>query len=80
RRTQGWAPVGETPTVKVFTARANLLSTLGAISAKGLIKVCLRKPIPLTKKRKLTKQGKVAPKGTVTNHYLNFIESVLYEI
>lgn len=45
RRTQGWAQKGEAPIVKVLTARANTTSILGAISAKVLIKVCLRKPI-----------------------------------
>lgn len=45
RRTQGWAPKGELAIVKVLTARANSISILGVISSKGLIKVCLKKPI-----------------------------------
>ncbi|KAI9254711.1 hypothetical protein EDC94DRAFT_662224 [Helicostylum pulchrum] len=45
RRTQGRAPKGELAIVKVLTARANSISILGAIPSKGLIKVCLRKPI-----------------------------------
>jgi hypothetical protein len=37
-RTQGWAPKEEAAKVKVLTAKANSISILGAISAKGLIK------------------------------------------
>lgn len=36
RRTQGWAPVGETPKVKVLMARDNSISMLGATYPKGL--------------------------------------------
>ncbi|KAG2232257.1 hypothetical protein INT48_001542 [Thamnidium elegans] len=59
RRTQGWAPIGETPIVKVKTARANSIF-LGATSPKSLIKVCLRKPVPppSSKKRKLAGTAK----------------------
>lgn len=70
RRTQGWVPVGETPIVKVLTARANSISILGATYPKGLIKICLRKPIPpeSSKKRKLAGGVKKSSKGTTTNH------------
>lgn len=80
RRTQGWAPKGEPAIVKVLTARANSISILGAISSKGLIKVCLRKPIPPSKKRKLAGGAKVQTKGTITNHYLRFIDDILEEM
>ncbi|KAG2190495.1 hypothetical protein INT47_004875 [Mucor saturninus] len=53
RRTQGWTPKGEADKVKVFTTRANSISILGAISAKGLIKISLRKPMSSSRKRKL---------------------------
>lgn len=69
RRTQGWAPKGEKAKVKVLTARANTISILGVVSAFGLIKVSLRKPIPPSKKRKLNNGAKYS-KGTVTNHYV----------
>ncbi|CEP16413.1 hypothetical protein [Parasitella parasitica] len=82
RRTQGWAPIGETPIVTVKTARANSISILGAISSKGLIKVCLRKPVPppSSKKRKLTGTTKKQTKGTNTNHYANFVSDILAEM
>jgi hypothetical protein len=57
-RTQGWAPKGETTKAKVLTARANSISILGAISAKGLVKFSLRKPIPPSKKKE-KKKGKL---------------------
>lgn len=71
RRIQGWAPKGEKAKVKVLTARANTISILGVVSAFGLIKVSLRKPIPPSKKkkRKLNNGAKYS-KGTVTNHYV----------
>jgi hypothetical protein len=40
--------MGESAKVKVFMSRANSIFILGATSAKGLIKISLRKP----KKRK----------------------------
>lgn len=82
RRTQGWAPVGEIPKVKVLTARANSISILGAIYPKGLIKICLRKPIPpeSSKKRKLAGGAKKLTKGTNTNHYVNFVNDILKEM
>jgi transposase len=80
RRTQGWAPKGEAAKVKVLTARANSISILGAISAKGLIKISLRKPMVPSKKRKLAGDRKQQTKGTVTNHYVNFIKDVLAEM
>ncbi|CEP12412.1 hypothetical protein [Parasitella parasitica] len=80
RRTQGWAPKGQTPIVKVLTARANSISILGATSARGLIKVSLRKPVPPSKKRKLAGGAKQQTKGTVTNHYVNFISDIMNEM
>lgn len=82
RRTQGWVPVGETPIVKVLTARANSISILGATYPKGLIKICLRKPIPpeSSKKRKLAGGVKKSSKGTTTNHYVNFVKDILNEM
>lgn len=80
RRTQGWAPKGEPAIVKVLTARANSISILGAISSKGLIKVCVRKSIPPSKKRKLAGGAKAQTKGTITNHYLRFIDDILEEM
>ncbi|KAI8988442.1 hypothetical protein BDF20DRAFT_855702 [Mycotypha africana] len=62
------------------TARANSISILGAISSKGLIKVCLRKPLPPSEKRKLAGGAKAQTKDTVTNHYLKFIDDVLEEM
>ena len=53
RRTQRWAPKGQTPIVKVLTARANSISILGATSAKDVIKVCLESQFRPRKKRKL---------------------------
>lgn len=51
RRTQGWAPKGEAAKVKVLTVRANSISILGVISARGLIKISMRKPMPPSKKK-----------------------------
>ncbi|KAI7869254.1 uncharacterized protein EV154DRAFT_403270, partial [Mucor mucedo] len=42
RKTQVWAPVGDTPIVKVLSDRANSFSILGATFAKGLFKICLK--------------------------------------
>lgn len=82
RRAQGWAPIGETPIVKVKTARANSISILGAIYPKDLIKVCLRKPVPppSSKKQKLAGSTKKQTKGTNTNHYVNFISAIFVEM
>jgi transposase len=82
RRTQGWAPIGETPRVKVLAARANSISILGATSPKGLIKVCLRKPIPPPnfKNRRLAGGKKKQSRGTNTNHYVSFISDILEEM
>lgn len=60
-RTQGWAPKGEA--VKVLTARANSISILGTISAKGLIKISLRKPHAFFKEKKASRWQKAANKG-----------------
>ena len=77
RRTQGWTPKEEAAKVKVLTAKANSISILNAISAKDLIKISLRKPMYSSKKRKLAGGRKLQTKGTVTNHYVNFIKDVL---
>lgn len=69
RRSQGWSPKGQPAIVKVLTARA-----------KGLIKVCLRKPAATSKKRKLANGKQYQARGTVTNHYLSFINDVLAEM
>jgi transposase len=78
-RTKGWSPKGERTNKKVLTARANTISILGAVSAKGVIKISLRKPIPPSKKRKL-QGGKQLTKGTTSNHFMNFILQVLKEM
>ncbi|CEP15814.1 hypothetical protein [Parasitella parasitica] len=80
RRAQGWAPKGEAAKVKVITARANSISILGAISAKVLIKISLKKPMSPSKKRKLAGGRKQQTKGTVTNHQVYFIKEVLAEM
>ena len=80
RRTQGWTPKEEAAKVKVLTAKANSISILNAISAKDLIKISLRKPMYSSKKRKLAGGRKLQTKGTVTNHYVNFIKDVLAEM
>jgi hypothetical protein len=54
-RIQGWSPKGNRANVKVLTAKANTISILGAVSAKGVIKVYLRKPILPAKKKLLGK-------------------------
>lgn len=77
RRSQGWASKGQTPIVKVLTARANSIPILGATSAKGVIKVCLESQFRPRKKRKLTGGAKQQTKGTVTNHYVNFLKDIL---
>ncbi|KAG0182695.1 hypothetical protein DFQ29_002825 [Apophysomyces sp. BC1021] len=64
RRSQGWVPKGEAAKANVPTARANSISILGATSAKGLIKISLRKLIPPSKKRKLAGDKKQQTKGT----------------
>ncbi|KAG1137510.1 hypothetical protein G6F38_011255 [Rhizopus arrhizus] len=46
----------------------------------GIIKISLRKPIPFSKKRKLAGDKKQQTKGTVTNHYVNFIKDILAEM
>ncbi|KAG2195416.1 hypothetical protein INT47_002855 [Mucor saturninus] len=78
RRTQGWAPIEETPIVKVNTPRASSISILGATYPKVLLKVCLRKPVPPPsfKKLKLTGGAKKHAKGTNTNRYVNFISEM----
>jgi transposase len=40
----------------------------------------LRKPIPFLKKRKLAGDKKQQTKGTVINHYVNFIKDILAEM
>ncbi|KAI8334524.1 hypothetical protein EDC96DRAFT_450912, partial [Choanephora cucurbitarum] len=57
KRTQGWALKEEAAKVKVLTARANSISILRAISAKGSFKINLRKPMPSPKKRKPAIKG-----------------------
>jgi hypothetical protein len=52
-RTQGWSPKGNRANVKVLIAKANTISILGAVSAKGAIKVYLRKPYHQLKKNSL---------------------------
>ncbi|GAA5803518.1 hypothetical protein HPULCUR_009000 [Helicostylum pulchrum] len=80
RRSQGWSPKGQPAIVKVLTARASSISILGATSAKGPIKVFLRKPIPPSKKRKLLNGKQHQAKRIVTSHYLSFIQDVLAEM
>ena len=62
RRTQRWAPKGQTPIVKMLTARSNSISILGATSAKDVIKVCLESQFRPRKKKKASRRCKAANK------------------
>lgn len=56
-------------------------SILGAISAQGLIKCCLRLPQPPSnKKRKREEDVGRASKGTVTGHYVSFLKATMDEM
>jgi hypothetical protein len=65
--------------VKVLAVRTNTTSILGIISAFGLIKVSLRKHIPLNRNRRFN-NGQKYTKGIVINHYVNFIADILDEM
>ncbi|KAI8375640.1 hypothetical protein EDC96DRAFT_475038 [Choanephora cucurbitarum] len=50
------------------------------MSGKSLIKICLRKPISPSKRRKLAGGAKAQTKGIITNYYLRFIDKILEEM
>ncbi|KAL1926452.1 hypothetical protein VTP01DRAFT_5781 [Rhizomucor pusillus] len=70
----------ETPAVvTVPTTRAKTTTILGAISASGLIKVSLRIPKPVNKRKAGQESGYVST-GTVTGHYISFLKDTLDEM
>ncbi|KAG0738395.1 hypothetical protein G6F57_010293 [Rhizopus arrhizus] len=73
-----WSKKGAPAIVTVPTTKANAISTLGAISATGLINVSLRVPKRI-KKRKLSGTDGYST-GTVTGHYLSFLKATLDEM
>lgn len=78
RRSMGWSKKGENAIVVTPTTRAKTTTILGAISAAGIIRVCLR--TPQTPKKRNLGQGEAITTGTVTGHYLSFVKATLDEM
>ncbi|CEG75787.1 Putative Piso0_000048 protein [Rhizopus microsporus] len=79
KRGMAWSKKGSPAIVTVPITKANATSTLGAISAIGLINVSLRVPKRI-KKRKLGSVTDGYSTGTVTGHYLSFVKMTLDEM
>lgn len=79
KRTRAWPKKGTPAIVTVPTTRAKTTTILGAISASGLIKVSLRVPSPV-KKRKTGQESGHVSSGTVTGHYISFLKDTLDEM
>lgn len=73
KRTRAWSKKGTPVIVTVPTTRAKITTILGAISPSGLVKVSLRIPRPVKKRKAGQKSGHVSS-GTVTGHYISFFE------
>ncbi|KAG0848053.1 hypothetical protein G6F57_012074 [Rhizopus arrhizus] len=74
-----WSKKGAPAIATVPTTKANATSTLGAISANGLINVSLRVPKRI-KKRKLGRATDGYSTVIVTGHYLSFVKVTLDEM
>ncbi|KAL1936279.1 hypothetical protein VTP01DRAFT_413 [Rhizomucor pusillus] len=79
KRTRAWSKKGTPAVVTVPTTRAKTTTILGDISASGLIKVNLRIPKPV-KKRKAGQESGYVSTGTVTGHYVSFLKDTLDEM
>ncbi|KAL1933804.1 hypothetical protein VTP01DRAFT_7894 [Rhizomucor pusillus] len=79
KRTRAWSKKSTPAVVTVPTTRAKTTTMLGAISASSLIKVSLRIPKPV-KKRKAEQESGYVSAGTVTGHYISFLEDTLDEM
>lgn len=79
KRTRAWSKKGTPAIATVLTTRAKTTTILGAISASGLIKVSLRVPRPV-KKRKTGQESGYVSSGTVTGHYISFLKDTLHEM
>jgi hypothetical protein len=81
KRTYARSKKGTPAIVKVPKTRAKTTTIMGAISAKGVIKVSVRLPkAPTNKKRKVDESSKKTDSGgggTKSGHYFNFIKSCL---
>ncbi|CEP19613.1 hypothetical protein [Parasitella parasitica] len=80
KRSMAWLRKG-TPAIIVTVPKttANATSILGAMSAAGLIYISLSVPKRI-KKRKLGRESAAYSSGTVTGHYLSFLEVTLDEM
>ncbi|KAL1930820.1 hypothetical protein VTP01DRAFT_10982 [Rhizomucor pusillus] len=80
QRSMAWSKKGSSAVVTVPKTRAKTTTTLGAISASGVIKCSLRLPQALSKKRKRAGHSETISKGTVTSHYLSFLKATMDEM
>ncbi|KAG1443306.1 hypothetical protein G6F56_010721 [Rhizopus delemar] len=81
KRSMAWSKKGILVVATVPKTRATTTTILGAISAEGLIKCCLRLPQPQpNKKRKRGKGIGRVSKGTVTGHYISFLKATMDEM
>lgn len=79
-RSMAWSKKDSLAVVTVSKTRAKMTTTLGAISASGLIQCNLRLPQALTRKRKRTNASEAIYRGTVTGHYLSFLKATMDEM
>lgn len=78
KRSMAWTRKGTRAEVVVPEARAKTTTILGAIAANGVINIRVRRPLAPSKKRKTASSTTVkATTGTVTGHYINFVNSTL---
>lgn len=84
RRSRAWSKKGTEAIVPIDMTKAPSHSVIGAISARGVVNMCLRVPLAPKKikiqggkKRKAALPKKPQSKGTTTSHYLRFINGTL---
>lgn len=75
-RNMAWSRKGEPANVTVPTQRGNSITIVGAIHARGVVNMTLRKP-KASKKRKLPGSTVRKTTGTNADHYQEFVKSVI---